>query len=53
MQDKAWLQDMVERLALQNKPAVRELTEPIGKSVRQIQSAKSKSARRRSLPGND
>jgi hypothetical protein len=37
MQDKAWMQDMIAMLAAQNRPALRELPEPVGRSVRQMQ----------------
>lgn len=36
MKDKAWLQDMVQNLAFENRTALREIPEPIGKSVRQL-----------------
>jgi len=37
MRDKAWLQRMVERLAKENRAPLREVPEPIGKTVRRIQ----------------
>jgi hypothetical protein len=36
LRDKAWLQDMVQRLASENRTSLREIPEPIGKSVRQL-----------------
>jgi hypothetical protein len=37
MRDKAWLQDMVEHLARENRMPLRELPDPVGKTVRLIQ----------------
>jgi hypothetical protein len=37
MRDKAWLQDMVSMLANQNRAPIREIPEPVGRSVRQMQ----------------
>lgn len=37
MQDKAWMQDMVGLLVSQNRGALREVPEPVGRSVRQMQ----------------
>jgi hypothetical protein len=37
MQDKAWLQGMVERVVAQDRSSLRELPAPIGHSVRQMQ----------------
>ncbi|MGB7101563.1 MAG: hypothetical protein WBD95_22700 [Xanthobacteraceae bacterium] len=36
MADKAWLQDMLQQLVSENRRPLRELPEPIGKSVRTI-----------------
>ncbi len=36
MRDKAWLQDMVQELAFENRALLREIPDPIGKSVRQV-----------------
>jgi hypothetical protein len=37
MRDKAWLQHMVDKLVAANRSALRDLPEPIGKSVREMQ----------------
>lgn len=37
MQDKAWLQGMVETVVAQNRSSLRELPAPVGHSVRQMQ----------------
>jgi hypothetical protein len=42
MQDKAWLQDMIGVLVSQNRASLRELPEPVGRSVRQMQIGDSK-----------
>jgi hypothetical protein len=36
MLDKQWLQTHIDRLAFENRSALRELPEPVGRSVRQI-----------------
>jgi hypothetical protein len=37
MRDKAWLQSVVERLAVENRAPLRALPEPVGNSVRTMQ----------------
>ncbi|WP_165421406.1 hypothetical protein [Bradyrhizobium sp. Leo170] len=37
MQDKAWMQGMIERLVAENRTPLRELPAPVGHSVRQLQ----------------
>jgi hypothetical protein len=37
MTDKAWMQDMISHLANQNRAALREVPDPVGKSVRTMQ----------------
>lgn len=36
MRDKAWLQEMVESLVLVNRASLREVPEPVGRSVREM-----------------
>ena len=36
MRDKAWLQEMVQHLVSENRASLREIPDPIGKSVRQV-----------------
>jgi hypothetical protein len=37
MRDKAWLQRMVERLAKENRAPLREVPDPVGRTVRRLQ----------------